>query len=259
MPGSPVFILGTHLRNIRLDLEYDGTGFAGWARQPGLPTIEGALTEVLRKILQQPVSLSVAGRTDSGVHARGQVASFHTVNPLAPVKMRGSLNKLLPDAIVVKSAQEMPDSFDARGNAILRRYSYSVLNQAYPSAFRRRFVYYYAGHLDYDRLQLAASLIKGRHDFTAFTPTNTEHAYFERDITDSHWRFESGMLVYGIAASSFMRNMVRVLVGTMLEIGRGYRQMDDLRELLEGAHRPKAGVTAPPEGLCLEEVVYPGA
>lgn len=251
--------MSTSQRNIRLDLEYDGTDFAGWARQPGLPTIEGAVTGVLGKILQEPVSLAVAGRTDSGVHARGQVASFHTRNPIEPAVLRRSANKLLPSAIVIKSALGVPDGFDARGSALLRKYSYSVLNRAYPSAFRHRFVYCYAGNLDFDLLQQAASLVRGRHDFTAFTPSKTEHTYFKRDITDSEWRLEGGLLVYHIAATSFMRNMVRALVGTMLEIGRGYRQIDDLEGLLEGAHRPEAGVSALPAGLCLEKVVYPGS
>lgn len=243
-------------RNIRLDLEYDGTGFAGWARQPALPTIEGTLIEALSRILQEPVSLSVAGRTDAGVHARGQVASFRTGNSLKLDKLRRSANKLLPDTIAIKSAIEAPGDFDARGSAAQRRYTYSVLNRAYPSAFRHRFVYHYAGRLDFDLLQEAASLIRGWHDFTAFTPTVTEHVHFERDIEDSRWRREGGLLVYHIAASSFLRNMVRVLVGTMLEIGRGYRQLDELRVLLQGAHRPAAGITAPSSGLCLEEVVY---
>lgn len=238
-------------------MEYDGTDYAGWARQPGLPTIEESLMAVLAVILQEEVSLSVAGRTDSGVHARGQVVSFHTGNPIEPDKLRRSANQLLSDTIVVKSAVVADPGFDARGSARERKYSYAILNRDFPTAFRHRFVYYYAGRLDFDLMRQAAGLIAGKHDFTAFTPTETEHSYFAREITQSHWqRREDGLLVYRIAASSFMRNMVRVLTGTMIEIGRGYRPLGDLESLLTGAQRPDAGVTAPPSGLCLEEVVY---
>ena len=245
------------LTNLRLDIEYDGTGFAGWARQPGLETIEAALMQTLARILQQPVRLTVAGRTDAGVHARGQVASFSAAGEAIDCgKFRRSLNQLLPDAIAVKQVSPAAADFDARRSARSRTYSYSVLNRPWPSVFRRRFVYYYPGSLDLDLLGRAALLALGRHDFTAFTPAVSEHCYFEREIAGSGWRREGDLLVYTITASSFLRNMVRVLVGTMLEIGRGYRPLDSLAGLLDGAGRPDAGTTAPPGGLCLEEVQY---
>jgi len=252
---------------IRLDIEYDGTDFAGWAKQPGLPSIEGSLEEVLGRILQQPVRLSVAGRTDAGVHARGQVASFSMDTTAGAAedasaggfdlgKLRRSANKLLPPAIVIRSAVEAAPGFDARHSAASRSYAYSVLNRSFPSPFRSRFVHYYAGRLDHTLLQEAATLILGRQDFTAFTPTVTEHDNFMRDITLSEWGMEEDLLVYRITAPGFLRNMVRVLVGTMLEIGRGYRPLSDLPGLLEGADRSDAGKTASPQGLCLEKVDY---
>lgn len=244
------------MRNLRLDIEYDGTDFAGWARQPGLPSIEGELLKVLGRILQEDISLSVAGRTDAGVHARGQVVSLKTGSTIEPDRLRGSANGLLPPAIVVRSVRLAPGGFDARGSARSRTYSYTVLNRPYPSAFRRRYVYFYRGRLDLGLLRQAAALITGRHDFTAFTPTNTEHQYFEREVTLSEWRSDGGLLVYRIRAGSFLRNMVRVLVGTMLEVGRGYRPLDDLDRLLKGTDRAAAGPTAPPGGLCLEDVEY---
>jgi len=247
------------MTTIRLDIEYDGTDFAGWAKQPGLPSIEGALEEVLGRILQQPVSLSVAGRTDAGVHARGQVASFQ-LNGTAPTvdagKLRRSANQLLPPAVVLRAVSIAGPGFDARYSATARAYSYSVLNRPYPSPFRRRFVQYYPGKLDQRLLDEAAAMILGSHDFTAFTPTVTEHNDFLRTITRSEWIHEDGLLVYHIAAAGFLRNMVRVLVGTMLEIGRGYRPIIDLPTLLAGAARSEAGETAPPGGLCLEKVEY---
>lgn len=242
--------------NIRLDIEYDGTGFAGWARQPGLPSIEDELLKALGRILQEDISLAVAGRTDAGVHARGQVASFTAAARVEPARLMASANQLLPPSIVITDASVAPGSFDARKSARSRTYSYSVLNRPYPSAFRHRFVYFYYGKLDRGRLDEAAALVRGRHDFAAFTPMKTEHSYFEREVTLSEWRDEDGLRVYRIRAGSFLRNMVRVLAGTMLEIGRGYRPLDSLEHLLSGADRTAAGVTAPPHGLCLEEVEY---
>lgn len=265
------------MTTIRLDIEYDGTDFAGWAKQPGLPSIESSLEEVLSRILQRQIALSVAGRTDAGVHARGQVVSFRfeeepgstaADDPPEPGregadldlgKLRRSANKLLPPSIAICCASKAPPGFDARFSALSRSYAYSVLNREYPSPFRGRFVHYYAGRLDLALLEEAAALILGRHDFTAFTPTVTEHDDFSREISRSGWLLEDGLLVYRITAAGFLRNMVRVLVGTMLEIGRGYRPLADLPHLLAGATRPDAGKTAPPQGLCLEKVDYPPA
>lgn len=242
--------------NIRLDTEYDGSDFSGWAKQPGLSTIEGTLTAVLGRILQAEVRLSVAGRTDAGVHARGQVANLRSGNAIDPDALMRSANKLLPDTIVITLAAAVADEFDARTSALARSYSYSVLNRAWPSAFRHPYVYFYAKELDFDLLSQAAALVRGPHDFTAFTPTVTEHNYFQRDINISEWQRAGDLLVYRIQSSSFLRNMVRVLTGTMLEIGRGYRPLADLEALLAGTGRADAGVTAPPGGLCLEQVIY---
>ncbi|MFA5802428.1 MAG: tRNA pseudouridine(38-40) synthase TruA [Thermoleophilia bacterium] len=251
------------MNTIRLDIEYDGTGFAGWAKQPGLPSIEGSLEQVLAQILQEKISLSVAGRTDTGVHARGQVASFQIAGQPDPGKLRRSANQLLPPTIAIRSASPAPEVFDARRAALSRTYSYSVLNRQYPSPFRGRYVYHYRGRLDRELLRQAGEIILGRHDFTAFTPTVTEHDYFEREITRAEWVSDDGnpagedVLTFWITSSGFLRNMVRVLVGTMLEIARGRRPLEDLGVLLAGASRPAAGETAPPAGLCLEAVGYP--
>jgi tRNA pseudouridine38-40 synthase len=243
-------------RNIRLDLEYDGTGYAGWAKQPGLRTIEGTLEEVLGRILQQEVRLSVAGRTDAGVHARGQVASFKASTDMEPGRLRWSANGLLPDTIAISGVSDAPPGFDARHSAVSRRYSYSLLLRPWPSAFRHRFLTHVRGGLDLELMRAAAAVIAGRHDFRAFTPTVTEHDSFEREISLSRWRREGDLFIYDIEAGGFLRGMVRALVGTMLEIGRGVRPPDDMPRLLEGGHRPEAGETAPAAGLCLQEVRY---
>lgn len=245
------------MTKIRLDIEYDGAGFAGWARQPGQPTIEGALSAALKQIFQEPVRLSVAGRTDAGVHARGQVASFAVRRPrVDPGKIRRSLNQMLPGAIAVTRASRAAPEFDGRRSACSRTYSYTVLNRSWPDVFRRRYVYFYPGSLDLDLLQRAASQALGRHDFTAFTPTSGERGYFQRELTRSGWRRDGDLLIYTVTSGSFLHNMVRVLVGTMLEIGRDYRRLETFPALLAGAGRPDAGVTAPASGLCLEEVEY---
>ncbi len=241
--------------NLRLDIEYDGTSFAGWAKQPGLATVEGALAEALAQILQQRVSLAVAGRTDAGVHARGQVASLKAESP-PPDRLRRSLNQLLPGAVAVKAVSLAPADFDARRSAVSRTYSYAVLKRPWPSPFRRRYAYYYPGRLDLGLMRQAASLALGRHDFTAFTPAVGEHSYFKREITRSEWLCRGDLWVYFIQSGSFLRNMVRVLAGTMLEIGRGYRSLESFAGLLAGAGRPEAGATAPACGLCLEEVEF---
>lgn len=242
--------------NLRLDLEYDGAGFAGWAKQPGLASIEGTLEEVLGRILQERVSLTVAGRTDAGVHARGQVVNFRTTACIKPRRLQWSANQMLPDAICIRDISKAPDDFDARRSAISRIYSYTILYRSFPSAFRHRYVNFINGELDTDILRQAAALIAGEHDFTAFTPTVTEHSYFKREITLSEWRTDGDILTYWIGSKGFLRGMVRALVGTMLEIARGQRTLEDLAALLEGAERPEAGETAPPGGLCLEEVRY---
>ena len=189
------------MKTFRLDIEYDGTDFVGWAKQPGLPSVEASLEEALGCILQKQVTLSVAGRTDAGVHARGQVASFQLAedpgsSSIDPGKLRRSANQLLPPSIVICRASEVSAAFDARFSAVSRSYAYRVLNRRYPSPFRGRFIHYYAGRLDQGLLEQAATAILGRHDFTAFTPTVTEHDNFSREIIRSEWRMEEDLLVY---------------------------------------------------------------
>jgi tRNA pseudouridine38-40 synthase len=232
----------------RLLLEYDGSDFAGWARQPGLRTVQGVLEEALATVLRREVELTVAGRTDRGVHARGQVAS-HAGDP-APLR---SLNALLPGDVAVLRSEEVPDGFDARRDARSRTYRYRVLARPAPSAFERGRALWWSRPLDRAALDECAAALPGSHDFTAFTPTDSEHVRFVRDVFRAEWIEEpDDVLAFWIEADTFMRHMVRVLVGTML----GCVSPDVFRRLLEGRPRSEAGATAAAHGLYLESVRY---
>ncbi len=239
----------------KLTLEYEGGGFAGWARQPGRRTVEAELEHALGIVLRcERVPLIVAGRTDAGVHAWAQVASYE--GPPVPAH---KLNALLPDDIAVLASEAVVPGFSARHDATSRAYCYRVLARRTRSAFERGHALWSSYALDREGLDACAAALVGTHDFTAFTPTETEHVRFERDVRLAQWRPEGGdVLAFWIEADSFMRNMNRVLVGTMLEVADGRRSVEDFVALLDGAPRARAGRTAPPHGLHLVGVGYDG-
>ena len=241
----------------KLTLEYDGTDFCGWARQPGERTVQEELERALRTILGEhdsdgrPLRVTVAGRTDAGVHAWAQVASY-AHEAVDPVRLNG----LLPADVAVLSSEPAAEGFDARRHARSRTYCYRVLARRTRSVFERRRAYWWLAKVDRGALAECASALQGKHDFTAFTPTETEHRYFLREVFQAEWVDRGELLEFWIEADTFMRHMNRVLVGTMLEVAAGQRALEQFVGLLDGAERSQAGRTAPAHGLALASVSY---
>lgn len=239
-------------------VEYEGTDFAGWAAQPEMRTVEGVLTEALETVLRQPVKLSVAGRTDAGVHASGQVVSFDAETELSPSNIAYRTTAVLPKDLAMRRCIPAPDGFDARRSARSRSYEYRVVNGPVRSPLLRHRSIYVARELDFALLRRTAGMVCGAHDFRAFTPSRSYHVRFERAISDSWWEISGEVLVYCITADSFLYGMVRSLVGTMLEVAEGKRSLENFRELLSGRERSEAGPAVPSRGLTLVGAGYEG-
>jgi tRNA pseudouridine38-40 synthase len=236
---------------VKLTLEYDGTEFRGWAAQPGLRTVEGVVRDALAAVFPEWSSLAIAGRTDTGVHALGNVASVDVEGGPPVDRAAEALNAVLPEDVATVAAEETVPDFHARHSARARSYRYRIWRRREPSPFERKRAWWYPRPFDEERLAESADLLVGDHDFRAFTPTETQHEVFLRNVLRAEWHRRGDALEFEITADSFLRHMVRTLVGTMLEL-----PPERIAPLLEGRARAGAGSTAPPWGLYLTSVAY---
>ena len=242
------------MRHLKLTLEYDGTGFVGWQAQANGRSVQEELRKVLEQVTQESVNLIGAGRTDSGVHARGQVASFRTNSAVGRGTLLSALNGLLPDDIRVHSVEEAPDGFHARYDARERFYRYRI--SLTPSAINRHFEWFVKYDLNLTAMNAVATEVLGDHDFESFCRHVAEVRHHRCTVFHSAWVDAGDRLTYEVRANRFLHGMVRALVGTMVDIGRGYTPADAFGGILDARDRRKAGMAAPPHGLFLEEVRY---
>ena len=267
-------------RNIKLTIEYDGSKYCGWQMQPKRTSIQKVLETELKKIVNEPVKLVAAGRTDSGVHALGQVANFKTTSSIPLKNLIAAVNSVLPQDIVVKNTEEVPESFNSRRNAKSRIYQYRILNRKIPSAFHNQYSYFYPYPLNLTRMRNAAKYFIGTHDFTAFnaspvrkielTATKKILNYTDfsngaspnlvktsiRTVAKLSIRRKNDCVLITIQANGFLHNMVRIIIGTLIDVSRGKLEPEDVQNILNSNQRNKAGMTVPPQGLFLIKVIF---
>jgi len=244
------------VRNLRILVSYVGTRFAGWQVQPGCPTVQGTLEERIGRMLQEPVRIAGAGRTDAGVHARGQVGNFATGGRIPVEGLRRGLNARLPEDIVVMRVEEAPESFHARADARGKEYLYRVSRAEVVSPFDAPFVAHVRGRLDVEAMRRAAEHFVGTHDFTSFCPAKSEIEDKVRTLTLSEVTEHGPEVHYRVVGNGFLRHMVRTLAGTLLLAGRGQLDAGAVPQILAARDRGRAGPVAPARGLCLERVLY---
>lgn len=242
------------MTTLKLVLAYDGTGFRGWARQPGQRTVQGVLEEALARMLGSAPRLSVAGRTDAGVHAAGQVVSFEA--EVDPDRLLRGLNGMLAPEIVVRSARRARDGFDARRSAVAREYRYRISTAPVPDPFTARYVWHRPGPLSVGRMRRAARLLEGEHDFASFCRPAGRGASTVRRLERLAVRRSGDLVEVRARAGAFLHQMVRSLVGTLVDVGEGRMEPEAMPEVLAARSRAAAGRVAPPHGLTLERVLY---
>ena len=243
------------MRNIKIVFEYDGTDFVGWQRQAEGRTVQEEIEAVLQNVTEELISVVGAGRTDAGVHARGQVANFKTQSNIAASDLHRALNGLLPDDIVVHSAEEVDERFSARYSARERHYQYFISRAA--SAIRRRFCWQLFYPLNIELMNEAGSIIMKTKDFQSFCKANSGVDNYLCTIQQAEWiQPSASKMIFSIRANRFLHGMVRAIVGTIVDVGREYISLQDFEKIIDARDRQKAGMAAPPQGLFLEEVLF---
>ena len=244
------------MNNKKLTIEYDGTGYCGWQIQPNGRSIQAALEEAVSIFFGTSTRVTGSGRTDAGVHAVGQVGNVLVARDDDDHRILRGLNALTPPDISVKKIEAVPEAFDSRRDARSRVYEYRILNRATVSPFHRNRAWHVHGRLDRASMEEAVGCLVGEHDFSSFRAAGCEAAHPIRRIYRASWEERDELLVFTVEATAFLRHMVRTIVGTVVEVGRGLRSPGAFHELLEARDRAKAGPTAPPHGLYLYEVKY---
>lgn len=245
------------MQRIKCTVSYDGTNFSGYQVQPGKRTVQGELEKVLEKLNKgKSIRVSASGRTDAGVHARGQVIHFDTALEIEPARWQGALNSLLPADIAIHSVELVQSDFHARFDAVGKEYRYFLLQSKHRDPFQRNYAYQFPYELDYEAMKEAAGQLLGTHDFTSFCSAKTEVEDRVRTLQEIDFYEENGLLVFRFVGGGFLYNMVRILVGTLLEVGTGRRAATSMQELLDCKDRTQAGKTAPGHGLYLWKVFY---
>lgn len=242
------------MRNIKLTLEYDGTNFNGWQFQPGLRTIQGEIERSLKQIFNKKIGIIGAGRTDAGVHAMGQVANFPIDTDMTPAKIRAALNGTLPKDVRVMAVEDVPENFNSRYAAIRRHYQYTIIQNE--SALKRFHAWCFKTKLDVDKMQRASDFLKGTHDFQAFCQAGADVKHHRCTVEAIRWQLQNDVLTLDIVANRFLHNMVRIIVGTMVDVGREFTPLEQVLEILNSKDRNLAGPTVPAKGLCLVKVYY---
>ncbi|PKM80540.1 MAG: tRNA pseudouridine(38-40) synthase TruA [Firmicutes bacterium HGW-Firmicutes-14] len=245
------------MRNIKVLIEYDGTNYHGFQKQGGgLPTIQQVLEEALETLLKHPVNVIGAGRTDAGVHARGQVINFVTECRIPVDRIALALNSLLPEDIIARETEEVDKSFHARFSALSKVYRYHIYNSRIPSAFHRNFSYHVPQKLDVEKIREAARYIVGIHDFSAFRAAGSKAKTSVRNVMKLEVDYKPPHLYLTIEADGFLYNMVRIITGTLLYVGKGKLSPEEVRIMVKSGCREEAGPTVPSQGLCMMEVKY---
>lgn len=244
------------MRNIKLIIEYDGTRFHGWQKQPTILTVQGELENLISQLLGEEVILFGSGRTDKGVHAKGQVANFHTNSKIPGEKFKYAINNHLPNDIVIRESREVGEEFNSRFSATGKEYRYLIYNSKIRSPILRNYTYHVPYKLHIDKMQKATSYFLGAHDFCSFMASGSSVTDTVRTIHDMCLKNKDNIIDFRVKGNGFLYNMVRIIVGTLIEVGAGKINIDVVLDIIEAKDRTKAGHTAPPQGLYLERVYY---